>query len=57
MSIETDKCSNLDCPCNKPKTFWLELDDNENPTGKWEYAYYPDDKPMSGKWIKVVEWP
>jgi len=50
-----NKCNNLDCPCNKPRTFWVQIDpDSGNPIGIC-WAYYTDDRPIEGNWIKVVD--
>jgi hypothetical protein len=47
-------CSNPDCECNKPRAFWVQLDDNGNPIDIC-WSYYPGDRPMIGNWIKVRE--
>lgn len=54
-SIEVFRCDNRECGCNKPRSFWIELDKAGNPTGAICWAYYPDDKPITGFWIKVAE--
>jgi len=48
-------CDNPECGCRKPRSFWIELSREGNPTGNICWAYYPKDKPMDGNWIKVSE--
>lgn len=55
MSNDNDRCDNLECSCRKPRSFWIELDEYGEPTGNLCWAYYPDDKPIKGQWIKVIE--
>jgi len=50
------KCSDKSCSCNKAPAYWIEIDPkNGNPIAEHGicWAYYPDDKPMAGNWIKV----
>jgi hypothetical protein len=36
--------------------YWIEIDlETKNPTGRICWAFYPQDKPAIGYWIKVRE--
>lgn len=48
------RCDNTYCPCNMPRAFWVELDSDGNPINIC-WAYYKDDRPIKGNWIKVEE--
>lgn len=51
-----DVCNEPECSCNKPRSFWVEMDEDwANPTGNICWAYYPLDKPTNGNYIKVSE--
>ena len=41
---------------NEIREYWVKIDpETGNPLGGICWAYYPDDKPISGTWIKVRE--
>jgi hypothetical protein len=52
-----DQCSDEKCPCNQPRSYWLQVDPiTGNPTAQGAcWAYFDGDKPTTGTWIKVVE--
>jgi hypothetical protein len=52
---DEDKCANTECGCHRPRSFWVELDKDGNPTGEICWDYYSDDKPIVGVWIRVQE--
>ena len=51
------RCDNKECGCNKPRSYWLEIDPQTgNPKGSVCWAYYGiNDKPIVGNWILVRE--
>lgn len=56
--IGFNQCDDVDCTCNKPRAYWIEVDPvTGNPLSSEHicYAYYPDDKPIEGSWILVRE--
>ena len=55
MEDDFDRCDDQDCMCNNPRRFYVGLDEMGNPNGEVCWAYYPDDKPVSGEWVLVEE--
>lgn len=57
FAMDTELYKAYGCPsCSCAKEYWIEVDpETYNPTGKICWAYYPDDKPINGFWIKVKE--
>lgn len=52
--IFDQKCTHKECACNRPRAFWVQIDDEGNPSDIC-WSYYPEDKPQLGEWIEVQE--